>query len=438
MSTTSAALAACVPAGAPPAQPGAAAPEAGQAAAPAAEGLSLRMGWWGGLSRNELYNQICDLYQEQNPGTTIVREYAAWSDYWTKVATQAAGGNLPDITASVIDTLSEYALRGAYAPMDPFIETGTIDVSDWDPMVLNSGKVSDQVYMMPTGVTLNCIVMNQDLIKRAGLEPLPFEVTFEEFSDFTHQLQPALGADTWATTNGGGVAEHFQSWILQKGYQIANEDATDVGFPREVAEEFFTYWDGLYDDGVVIPIEISSQPLGDAWADSFLAKGQVACMYTNSNQIKIYQQYTEDDLIIVRNPMMPEGANRSGEYQRPSALSIAANSTVPEEVAKFINFFVNDVEATRIFNLELGAVGPAHVQEALRETIDPKDNLVLDHFNACLKDIPAKIPDPKGTAAVLAARGRAAEAIQYGTPIAEALDTFFAEAKDAYAVNAPA
>jgi multiple sugar transport system substrate-binding protein len=425
-------LAACVPAGAPPAATSQ--PEAG-AAAPAAEGLSLRMGWWGGLSRNELYNQICDLYEQQNEGITIVREYAAWADYWTKVATQAAGGNLPDITASVIDTLSEYALRGAYAPMDPFIETADIAVDDWDPMVLNSGKVNDTVYMMPTGVTLNCIIMNQDIIKRAGLEPLPFEITFAEFADATRALQGALPEDTWATTNGGGYSEHFQSWILQKGYQIANEDATDVGFPREVAEEFFAYWDGLYDEGVVIPIEISSQPLGDTWADSFLAKGQVAMMYINSNQLKIYQQYTEDDLIIVRNPMMPDGAHRSGEYQRPSALSIAANSQNQQATAKFINFFVNDVEATRIFNLELGAVGPKHVQDALRDTVNPKDVLVLDHFNACLKDIPPKMPDPKGTAAVLAAHRRAAEAISYGTSIGEALDTFFAEAKDAYAVN---
>src|SRR5690606_866514 len=209
---------------------------------------------------------------------------------------QAAGGNLPDITGSVIDTLSEYALRGAYAPMDPFTGGGTIETSDWDPMVLNAGKVDGTVYMLPTGVTLNCVIMSQDLITRAGLEPLPFEVTFDEFAEFTRQLQPALPADTWATTNGGGYSEHFQSWILQKGYQIANEDATDVGFPREVAEEFFTYWNTLYTDGVVIPVEISSQPLGDAWADSFLAKGQVALMYINSNQLKIYQQYTEDDL----------------------------------------------------------------------------------------------------------------------------------------------
>jgi multiple sugar transport system substrate-binding protein len=407
--------------------------EAGSGAA--AETLNLRMGWWGGLSRNELYNSICDLYEQQNPGTTIVREYAAWGDYWTKVATQAAGGNLPDITASVIDTLSEYALRGAYAALDPFIESGVIETADWDPMVLNSGKVAGSVYFMATGVTSNCVIVNEDLIKRVGLEPPAFETSFEEFDQLAHAIQAVLPADTWATTNGGGYSEHFQSWVLQKGYQIANEDATDVGFPKEVMVEFFEYWDRLYKDGLVIPIEISSQPLGDAWADSFLAKGQVAMMYINSNQLKIFQQYTEDNLVIMRNPMMPEGVNRAGEYLRPSALSIASNSELKEETAAFINFFVNDVEATKIFNMELGAVGPAHVQDMLRESIHPKDVEVIDHFNAILKDIPEKIPDPKGTAAVLAAHRRASEAIAYGTSIDEAVDTFLTEAADAYAVN---
>src|SRR5690606_10731889 len=127
----------------------------------------------------------------------------------------------------------------------------------------------------------------------------------------------------------------------------------------------------------IIPVEISSQPLGDAWADSFLAKGQVALMYTNSNQLKIYQQYTEDDLVLVRNPTMPDGVHEHGEYQRPSALSISSNSQFKDETAQFINYSVNDIEATRIFNMELGAVGPSHVQDALRETIHPKDILVL-------------------------------------------------------------
>ena len=85
--------------------------------------------------------------------------------------------------------------------------------------------------------------------------------------------------------------------------------------------------------------------------------------------------------------------------------------------------------------MELGAVGPAHVQETLRPIIDPKDVLVLEHFNACLQDIPYKPAPPKGTSAMLQARERAGPALQYGQPLEETIDTFLAEAKEAYRVN---
>lgn len=410
------------------------APTAVPTAAPKAK-VELRMGNWGGQARNELYNKICDLYQQKYPNVTIVRELAPWSDYWTKKATQAASGSLPDVTGSVIDSLSEYAKRGAYAPLDPYIEQKVIDISDWDPMVVNAGKVDGKVYSMASGVTSNCVIVNQDMIKRNGLQPPKFETTFAEFAELCRALQPKLGKNVWATSFGGGYSEHFQSWVLQKGYQICNQDATDVGFPKEVMIDFFKYWYDLYKAGVVIPIEVSSQPMGDAWADSFLAKRQVALFYINTNQLKIYQKYTKDDLVIMRNPLMPDGKHKTGEYLRPSSLSISTNSKLKDEAAKFVNFFVNDVEATKIFNMELGAVGPKHVQEALAKSIDPKDVLVLDHFNKIVKDIPPKIPDPKGTPAVLAAHRRAAEAIQHGTAIEKAVDTFMAEAKEAYAVN---
>jgi multiple sugar transport system substrate-binding protein len=423
----------CAPTGAPPAT----APQAGdpQTARPSEDQITLRMAWWGGLERNEIYNAIADLYEEQNPNVEILREYAGWSDYWTRTATQAAGGNLPCVTASVIDTLTEYAQRGAYASLDPFVEAGIIDLSNWDQTVLEGTRIDGSLYMIPTGVTINAVVVNEDLIRRAGMEPPPFEITFDEFASYTRELQANLPDDVWATTNGAGYSEHFQSWVLQKGYQIATEDASDVGFPPEVMIEFFEYWYDLYNDGVVLPIEISSQPLGDAWADSFLATGRVAMQFTNSNQLKIYQLYTDDNLVLMRNPMMADGENEAGEYMRASALSIAANCETPEEAARFINWFVNDVEAATIFNMELGAVGPEHVQEALRATIDPKDVLVLDHFNAVLQDIPEKMPDPMGTAAVLAAQRRANEAISYGTPIEQAVEVFFNEAREAYGSN---
>jgi len=288
--------------------------------------------------------------------------------------------------------------------------------------------------MMPTGTTINSIIVNADMVTDAGMEPPPFELTYDEYRDYVVELQSKLPEDVWATSDGALTWEHFQTWILQKGYQIANEDHTDVGFPRDVPIAFLTYWQELYDAGAVLPIDYTVQPRSDQWAESSLAAGQVAMTWQNSNQLKIFQQYTDGDLILIRNPTMPDGEHKYGEYLRPSGLSIAANTNHPEEAAKFINFFVNDPEAIKIFNNELGAMAPEHAAEVLKDIIHPKDKLVTEYFNtiSATPELASKMPDPKGTPAVRSAFLRAAESVRYGTPIEEAVDTFMQEAADAY------
>jgi multiple sugar transport system substrate-binding protein len=289
--------------------------------------------------------------------------------------------------------------------------------------------------MMPTGITINILMINTDMIKRAGLEVPKFETSLQELATFCRALQPKLPKGTYAIRDGGSIQEHFQSWVVQKGYQIANEKATDVGFPKEVIVDFHKYWMDLYKAGCVLPIEIYSQPVADMWADDFVTKGQEAMRFTNSNQLKGYQQYSKDDYIIIRNPSMPDGKSKWGDYMRPSALSIAANTKYPDEVAKFISFFVNDMEAIKIFNLELGAIGPAKAAQEMMKTISPKDVLVLKHFEEYAKSAPYKMVDPKGTAAVLTAQRRASDAIRFGGAIEASVDTFMKEAKEAYKVN---
>lgn len=436
----SAMLAACGATPTPTPPPAATkAPAAAPTAVPAAPkaAIELRIGWWGNITRNKLYDSICDLWTKRNPNVTLVRENAGWADYWTKVATQAAGKNLPDVTASVIDTLAEYGQRGAYLAMEPFIEKGTINTTDWPKSVMDAFKVDNKVYMMPTGITVNIWMINEDMIKRGGLEPPKFETSYDEFAALCKALQAKLPKGVYATHDGGPGAQQFTSWVNQKGYQLAKDaKATELGFPKEVVIDWHKYWMDLYKQGAVLPIEIQSQPVADMWADDFITKGTVASRPTNSNQLKGYQQYQKDNYYIIRHPSMPNGKQKWGDYMRPSALSIAANTKYPEEVAKFINFFVNDIEAIKIFNLELGALGPSKAAQEMMKTVDPKDVLVLKHFEEYAKSAPYHMIDPKGTAAVLTAQTRCSDAIRYGTAIETAVDTFMKEAAEVYKQNA--
>ncbi len=59
--------------------------------------IGLRIMWWGSKSRHDRTIKVLEMYQEKNPGVKFTYEFAGFTEYYTRLATQAAGDNLPDI-----------------------------------------------------------------------------------------------------------------------------------------------------------------------------------------------------------------------------------------------------------------------------------------------------------------------------------------------------
>jgi multiple sugar transport system substrate-binding protein len=83
--------------------------------------------------------------------------------------------------------------------------------------------------------------------------------------------------------------------------------------------------------------------------------------------------------------------------------SIASNSKHKEEAAKFINFFVNDVEANKLIKGDRGVPVAGKVKEALKPLLPPELQKVFDYITwAEQNSSPADPPDPIGAAEVMA------------------------------------
>ena len=80
------------------------------------------------------------LCEGATPDVAIDPETYSWNDYWPKLATQAAGQNLPDVIQMDYRYIFEYARRGQLADLTPFVGK-QIDLADFDPKQLESGKV---------------------------------------------------------------------------------------------------------------------------------------------------------------------------------------------------------------------------------------------------------------------------------------------------------
>ena len=100
---------------------------------------------------NDMYNEICDRFEAENPNIKVMREPMSWSDYWTKMSTQVAGGNAPDMFGMHPQYAADYALRGALLEIQPYGIMALIDLSKFSDAIIDSGKYKDKLYMVSMG-----------------------------------------------------------------------------------------------------------------------------------------------------------------------------------------------------------------------------------------------------------------------------------------------
>ena len=72
-----------------------------------------------------------ELFAPKNPGIAVEGESAGWTDYWPRLATQAAGRNAPDVIQMDYRYIFEYARRGALLPLDDCVGSRRLDLSDF-------------------------------------------------------------------------------------------------------------------------------------------------------------------------------------------------------------------------------------------------------------------------------------------------------------------
>ncbi len=425
-------LMACAPAAAP-AAPGDA-PAAADAPAPAgAEGAKeIRFAWWGSAQRHELYNKLVDMIEEEFPDVTIVREFAGWDDYWDKLSTQAAGGNVPDLHQYTPGQIVEYAKRGVVMPLDDFVESGQIDLSDFEQKVIDAGKVDGKIYMVTKGISAPAVFTNVDMIERAGVAVPEEDMTWDEFEQWVIQVSEALGEDAWALQDSGGWDNVIESYMRQKGKKLISEDGTSLGFSKEDLIEWYSMWERLRQAGGIPPADVMAEEGALGFEDSMIVHGRVAMQIMNGNQLKIHQRFMPegDTLTLLRIPRMPDGVNEYGEIITGAFLAMSANTEYPDDVAKIINYWINDVEFNKVYNLEHGISGSSVINDALAPTMDPSDLLVRENLEEVISTAPATEPRPQGFPAIVPLLAQGNEAIAFGgKSVEEAVDDVFAEAE---------
>ncbi|WP_019533356.1 ABC transporter substrate-binding protein [Paenibacillus ginsengihumi] len=376
------------------------------------EQIQLRVAWWGSQDRHDRTQKAIQLFQEKYPHIKVSVEFTGFDDYWNKLATQAAGQNLPDVIQMDYKFLSEYVERKLLAELDPYVQSGTLNLTDVDDVYLDGGKIGGKLYAVNLGANSLAMAYDPEMFQQAGIqEPQP-GYTWEDLEAMARELKAKLGQDVWGMPLANEM-NMFKHYLRQKGLWLYSDDGKSLGYPDDqVLTDFFNYWDKLRKDGIVPPPEVTQNIKG--LEDELIVHKKSPVMFFHSNQIIALAKAANRPLKLTIFPKLAGG--QEGHFIKPSQFfSVTTQSKQQEAGAMFIDFITNDLKANEILAAERGVPISKKVRDHLFASLDPAGKEMFTYVELAQQHSrEIHPPDPAGSTKIEAAFKRIQETVNYG------------------------
>ncbi|MCG6568622.1 extracellular solute-binding protein [Tessaracoccus sp. ZS01] len=225
--------------------------------------------WAGGESDQEAIEAQVDIAKKMLPEYNIELRTAPWGDFFTKLTTNMASGNMACVTGMNSGRLSSY-VDGFHELTDADLETAGLSRGDLAPgaeeVLMNKGKL----YGIPFDVATMLVYYNEDQLEAAGA-PLP-EAGWN-FDDFeaTAKSATANGKDGFAV--GMGDFQWMALPISKAGLQPVTEDGT-LDLTNEKFAAAADWYAGLVSEQQVAAEVASASELG--WGEDQFSNGNAA------------------------------------------------------------------------------------------------------------------------------------------------------------------
>ncbi|MBT2289651.1 extracellular solute-binding protein [Paenibacillus albidus] len=339
------------------------------------ENITLRIAWWGGGFRNEATIGVIKMYEQQHPNVHIEFEYSGFNEYWKKLAPSAAGNVLPDILQMDVSYLTQYSSLDLLEDLSPYLHQGGIDPTFISESNLSGGRLDGKLYGISLGVNALSTFYDPEVFKANGIAPPAESWTWADLDTMGEALK---GKGTYLGTYL--TPEQFFSYYLrQQGASLFSTDGEGLGYEEDrLFTDYFGRMQRLARDKLIFAPDIWMFNIKNPAEDPFY-KGEALLGWGYSNQfISTVERYGKPLAIAP----MPGPDQARGMFLKPSMFfSMAKSSRHKEEAAKFLDFFVNDVEANKLLKGERGVPVSSKVKEELKPFLEPEMVQVVEYID---------------------------------------------------------
>jgi multiple sugar transport system substrate-binding protein len=299
------------------------------------------------------FEKVLSRFEQLHPNIKIKQEWLSYSNYWSKVETQAVAGQTPDVFDTDPGFMQEFALKGVVLPLDPYIKKdysnlnafypSALAAARWSPAGLNAG--TGPFIGFPWDYQAGIWVYNKTAFQKAGLKLPTSTWTWADVLADAQKLtkRNAAGKVTqWGIQVFGGLEEDeliLLTWAAGGRYwtpDLKKIDLMNPGFKRAIQ----------FDHDLIWKYKVAPQLTPSNQVDPFMA-GTAAMLASGTWQLFPYQQIKNFQWDVAPLPQVSPTVP-SVNWADSNNFSIGKNSKNPSAAWELIKFIAGPGEGQQM------------------------------------------------------------------------------------------
>ncbi len=356
----------------------------------AQDAVTLRLTAWGNPTEVQAREATLGLYDEMQDAIDIEFIHTPGSEYMTKLQTQLAGGDYPDVMFLGNGAIEPFVARGQLLALDDYLARDNFDTSDISQQNLKLYNVDGVQYGFPVDAPNQQLFYNKTLFDAAGIDPPPADWEDESWN-WDAFLEKAIAlTDKEAGVWGWQVKTGFRAWwiwVTANGGTFFNEEGSECLLNSPEAVEALQFLgDLIHVHEVAPPLDVASE-----MGSGELFQSGVTAMETWWPAIGRMRTNIADkfEWNVAPHPAGKAGKSTSGGG---TGHTVSAFTQQPDESWEFLKFLIS-TPCVSLWTDIMGIVPPltsvAESDVFLKPGEPPADILVFTKGNDYLR------PDPR-------------------------------------------
>ena len=288
--------------------------------------------------------RVAEAYEALHPDIDVQFEYIGdmnSTDYMTTVDIMIMGGEPMDIVmTSSFPNHAQRAASGAYINLDPYFEA---EGTTFEDSYNSAFRVDGGAYGIAGEMKYNMVLINKDLLDKAGLPVPPVDWTWDDYKAYAEAMTEGEGASkvygsffySWGNQNLLGVGS--AKW----GSTYFKDDHSPI-FDDPSFVDFLEFRKALEDEGVSTPLA-DVKALNMNYRDQFF-RGQIAMLPMGTFMLSDIGNEKYSPEFVTTFARIPLWNSDDPHYNVADGqfFSIPRTSEHPQEAYDFLRFWTTE------------------------------------------------------------------------------------------------